>query len=351
MVFRVSIFYILLFLLSVNRTSGLLLSMEDEAGGKPGLFECDSFLEVEIIVDLDTLINDIDSNPRYFPAFFKYKETDGEWIILNVEIRTRGKFRKNPANCDFPPLKIDFKKDRKNTIFESYKDLKMVTHCQSEIEMYNQFVLQEYLIYKSYNLFTDLSFRVRLLSITYIDSKDPGRTIRKYGFFIENAEDVARRNNGYLLDLETVNTDRIDQDHLTLVAFFEYMIINTDWSMSIMHNVELISLNYFEPPYPVPFDFDWSGLINIPYEVPSISGMKIREPERIYKGTCRKKRDLRKAIELFHARKQSLFDLYMDFPYLDQEIKTQTLEELQIFYEILNDKYIFRIEFIEHCKD
>ena len=211
--------------------------------------------------------------------------------------------------------------------------------------------IQYIYIYKSYNLFTDLSFRVRLLSITYIDVEDPERTIEKYGFFLENAEDVAKRNNGYLLDLETVSTARIDQDHLTLVSFFEYMIINTDWSMSIMHNVELIAVDYFEPPYPVPFDFDWSGLINIPYEVPSISGMKIREPERIYKGVCRKKGELRKVINLFHARKLVLFDLYMDFPYLDQQIKTKTLEELQIFYEILNDKYIFRIEFIENCND
>ena len=342
--YGISIIFVLLLLTPVS-AAGFL---DDKPGG---LFECDTYLEVEIITDLDTLINDIGDNPSYHPALFKYKETDGTWTTLNVDLRTRGKFRKNPENCDFPPIKIDFKKDRANTIFEPYPDLKMVTHCQSSVPRYNQFVLQEYLIYKSYNLFTDLSFRVRLLLITYRDANDPDYTIEKYGFFIENAEDVAKRNNGYLLDLNTVNTERINQDQLTLVSFFEYMIINTDWSMSIMHNVELVALDYFEPPYPVPFDFDWSGLINIPYEVPSISGMKIREPERIYKGVCRKKKEYKKIIDLFHSRKQELFDLYMDFPYLDEQLKTQTLEELQIFYEILNDKYIFRVEFIEHCKD
>lgn len=351
MVFRIAILIVLLHLFPAAGASVYEASSDNREGGKLGLFECDTYLEVEIIVDMDTLINDIADDPKYFPAVFKYKENNREWITLNVNIRTRGKFRKDTVNCDFPPLKIDFKKDRMNTVFEPYKTLKMVTHCQSEIPDYNQYVLQEYLIYKSYNLFTNLSFRVRLLNITYIDDDNPEQTIEKYGFFLENAEDMAVRNNAYLLDLETVSTDRIDLDQLTLVSFFEYMIINTDWSMSIMHNVELIALDYFEPPYPVPFDFDWSGLINIPYEVPSISGKKIREPERIYKGVCRKKRELRKVVDLFHARKQLLFDLYMDFPYLDQDIKTQTLEELQIFYEILNDKYIFRIEFIEHCRD
>jgi len=343
MYFKIGILQVLLLLIPF--ISG---AMYDD---QPGLFDCDTYLEVEIITDLDTLISDVGPDPSYHPAIFKFKDTDGTWVTLNVEIRARGKFRKNPANCDFPPLKIDLKKDRKNTIFEPYKDLKIITHCQSGIPQHNQYVLQEYLIYKSYNLFTDLSFRVRLLNITYRDEKNPERIIEKYGFFLENPEDVAKRNNGYLLDLSTVKTSRVDQDQLTLVAFFEYMIINTDWSMSIMHNVELIAVDYFEPPYPVPFDFDWSGLINIPYEVPSISGMKIREPERIYKGVCRKKKEYRKVIDLFHARKQELFDLYMDFPYLDEDIKKQTLEELQIFYEILNDKYIFRIEFIEHCND
>ncbi len=351
MVFRFSILIFLLHLFQAAGAPVYAITHGTGETGKMGLFECETYLEVEIITDLDTLINDMGDDPQYFPAVFKYRETTGDWITLNVDIRTRGKFRKNSDNCDFPPLKIDFKKDRMNTIFEPYKDLKMVTHCQSEIPVYNQYVLQEYLIYKSYNLFTDLSFRVRLLSITYIDDENPERTIEKYGFFLENAEDVARRNNGYLLELETVNTDLIDQDQLTLVSFFEYMIINTDWSMSIMHNVELVAVNYFDPPFPVPFDFDWSGLINIPYEVPSSSGYRTREPERIYKGVCRKKRELRKVVDLFHARKQMLFDLYMDFPYLDQDIKTHTLEELQIFYEILNDKYIFRIEFIEHCRD
>jgi len=351
MVFRIAILIGLLYLFPATGASFYETSPNDGRDGELGLFECETYLEVEIIVDMDTLIDDVGSDPNFHPAVFKYKETNGEWITLNVDVRARGKFRKNPVNCDFPPLKIDFKKDRANTIFEPYKALKMVTHCQSEIPHYNQYVLQEYLIYKSYNLFTDLSFRVRLLSITYRDEQDPERAIEKFGFFLENAEDVAERNNGYLLDLATVRIDRIDQDHLTLVSFFEYMIINTDWSMSIMHNVELVATDYFDPPYPVPFDFDWSGLINIPYEVPSISGMKIREPERIYKGICRKKRELRKVIDLYHARKQSLFDLYVDFPYLDQDIKIQTLEELQIFYEILNDKYIFRIEFTEHCND
>jgi len=316
------------------------------------LFNCDDYLELEIVTDLDTLIADIGDNPSYHPAELSYKDIHGDWHHLNVEIRTRGKFRNQPNNCDFPPLRIKFpKEERENTIFEDHKFLKMVTHCQTALPEYEQYVLQEYLIYKSYNLLSGLSLRVQLLKIKYIDTEDPEKNFEKFAFFLENPDDMAERNNGNLLNLETVSPDAVNQDHYTMVAFFEYMIVNTDWSLPIMHNIELVSLDYFEAPYPVPYDFDWSGLINIPYEVPTISGMQKRIPERVFKGKCRKKKEYKKTIRLYHSKKQDLFDLYIDFPYLDYDIKTKTLETIQVFYEILNDKYIFRVEFIEKCRD
>ena len=49
-------------------------------------------------------------------------------------------------------------------------------------------------MYKLYNVLTDLSYRVRLCRITYRDYGGRASTSVHYGFFLENTEAMARRN-------------------------------------------------------------------------------------------------------------------------------------------------------------
>jgi hypothetical protein len=324
---------------------------QDTSTIKSGLFDKDNYLEIRIVTDLDTLLGDKSDNPSYHLSRLSYKNSDSMWISMDAEIRVRGNFRKQSENCDFPPLKIRIdKQNRTNTIFENTRELKIVTHCQSDIPEYEQFVIQEYLIYRLYSLLSEISYKTRLVKVTYIDKYDPGITLEKFAFFLEDPDLMEERLNGHFLTLQTVNPENIDRDHYVIVSFFEYMIINTDWSLPIVHNVDLFSTDYFKPPIPVPYDFDWSGMINIPYKVPTVAGMQVRVPERIYKGPCLKKKDEKKIKQLFQEKKIDLFNIYIDCPYLDAEHKTEALENLQIFYQILDDKYIFESTFIDQCK-
>jgi len=326
------------------------VTSQDSLKHRTELFYGTDYLELIIITNIDSLLHDIGDDPSYHDARISYKNEDSLWIELNAEVRVRGNFRKQPANCDFPPLRLKFEKEeRENTIFENTKNIKMVTHCQTNIPDYEQYVMQEYLIYKLYNILSDFSYKVRLLKVTYLDTQDSDYKIEKYAFFIEDDEDMADRLNGNILEIESVDPKNIDQEYYLLISFFEYLIINTDWSVPIVHNVTLLSIDYFKPPLPVPFDFDWSGFINIPYEIPTTSGLKTRIPERIYKGPCVKTRDLKKIAKLFKSKKQEIFDLYYDFLYLDTEYKAETLQNIQIFYEILDDRYIFHSVFKEQC--
>lgn len=319
---------------------------------EPGIFDGDDYLEMMITTDIDTLLKDIGDNPSYHDALIHYKNKDGVWEEVIAEIRVRGNFRKQSVNCDFPPLRLKFeKKDRQNTIFENTKILKIVSHCQTNIPEYEQYLLQEYLIYRLYNILSEYSYKVRLVKITYLNENDSTYKLEKYAFLLEDEEEMEERYNGHLLNLESVDPDKVDIDYYLLVAFFEYLIINTDWSLTILHNVDLLSIDYFKPPVLVPYDFDWSGFINIPYAVPTVSGLKTRVPERIYKGPCVKARDLKKTTRLFQLKKQEIFDLYYDFPYLETEYKAKTFENIQIFYEILENKYIFHSVFIERCSN
>lgn len=324
---------------------------QDTSSIKSGLFDDDNYLELRIITDIDTLLRDKSENPPYHLSRLSYKNSDSTWISLDADIRVRGNFRKQSVNCDFPPLKIRIDKtNRTNTIFENARELKMVTHCQSDLPEYEQFVIQEYLIYRMYSILSDISYKTRLLKVTYTDENDPGLTFEKFAFFLEDPNVMEERLNGQILNLQTVDPKDVDWDKYLIISFFEYLIINTDWSLPILHNIDLFSMDYFKPPVPVPFDFDWSGLINIPYKVPTTAGMQVRVPERIYKGPCLKKKDIKKIKQLFQRKRTELFNIFIDCPYLDEGIKTETFKNLQIFYQILDDKYIFDSTFVDQCK-
>jgi hypothetical protein len=328
-----------------------ILCQQDTSEIKSGLFDSDDCLELRITMDFDSVLNDTSDNPSYHLARISYKNADSIWTSLDAQVRIRGHYRKQSVNCDFPPLKLRFdKKSRTNTIFENARELKMVTHCQSTLPEFDQYIIQEYLIYRLYDVLSDVSYKTRLLKVTYIDKNDPGRTLNKSSFFIEDTDLMEERLRGHILAVQTVIPENVDWDHYVIISFFQYMIINTDWSLPIMHNIDLISVDYFKPPIPIPFDFDWSGLINIPYKVPTVAGMQTRIPERVYKGPCLNNKEVKKIKKFFQDRELDLVNVYIDCSYLDDEIKIETLHKLQLFFQILENKYIFNSVFIEKCK-
>ncbi len=316
------------------------------------IFVSDSVLELVLYVDLDSLLSDVGKDPSYHSAILVYNDPrDHSLAEMDISIRTRGKFRKKPKNCDFPPLKIKFSKhDRQGSIFEDYKNLKLVTHCQSEPDEFEQYLLQEYLIYRAYNIFTDFSFRVRLARITYADLPSGLDSMTRFAFLLENPGDMAKRNHGELLELETVSSDKLDRRQLTLMSVFNYMIHNTDFSIPIVHNIELVSLDHFKPPLPVPYDFDWSGIINVPYDSP-YAASKTRYTDRHYKGPCIKRKEFELVFSEMLSKRDRLYRLYNDFPYIDQDLKSRSIQELNMFFIIIGSRELIRQEFLKNCHD
>jgi len=118
------------------------------------------------------------------------------------------------------------------------------------------------------NAVTDSSFRVRLAHMTYIDSARHD-TVMRYGFLIESDTALAKRIAADQIHSNNVYAPMTDPRYMTLVAVFEYLIGNTDWSVWKRHNIAI-----FQPvaePRPllaVPYDFDFSGAVNAPYASP-----------------------------------------------------------------------------------
>src|SRR5438067_7680635 len=205
------------------------------------LFASDEVLPITIAADFRLVNKDRDPNStQRFPGELRTTRPDGRIDVLHVKLGTRGHFRLMPRNCDFVPLRVEFVKDEvKGTVFDGQSWLKLGTHCQNSGD-YEQYTLKEYLTYKMFNLLTQKSFRVRLVKGTYVDEKSGKTVATRYGLFLEHDNDVARRMEGRIIGIPRVVFADLDQDMLTLMMVFEYMIGNTDFSIFANHNVRLV---------------------------------------------------------------------------------------------------------------
>ncbi|MFN1835129.1 hypothetical protein AB2B38_007705 [Balneola sp. MJW-20] len=316
------------------------------------LFYEDEPLELWLEMDLRKVLNDRGDDPDYHPLTVRLTDPFSGPLVLDARVKVRGNFRKQRDNCPFPPLRLNFKKDQlEGTVFDGQDKLKLVTHCRTNRAFYEQFLLQEYLVYKMYNQLTEKSFRVRLLKITYEDSRGRSEPFSRYGFLIEDEDLLAERLGGRILEVNNVHPDRTDKELSSLLPLFQFMIGNTDWSIPGLHNIKLVIPEEGGTPTPIPYDFDMSGIVNTPYaEPPAI--LNIRSvTERVYRGFCQSPEEYQKAFAEFNGLKESIYKLYKDHsPPLEEDELRQSISYLDEFFEIINDERKSNREVIEACR-
>jgi hypothetical protein len=307
------------------------------------IFKGETVLNLNLYANFDSIIEDasvLRSVSR--PARLQANSLTGSSVSFPVYIETRGNFRMKPENCNFPPLKLIFlKKNDGRSIFIKNNSAKLVSQCQLFQNNYEAYLLQEYLIYKIYSYLSEYSFRVRLLKIAYINDGFLFDTLTRYSFALEPPKEMAKRYKAKRVNSNNVAMDKIDFWQYKLVCFFEYMIMNNDWSIAICHNIELIQTDPENPPVPVPFDFDWSGIIKVPYSVPSASGMKIIQPERSFKGDFKSRRQVKDMIRYYNSKRGEIYAMVSGFKELDGSYRISLLKTLDDYYDILNAYFTF----------
>src|SRR5436190_9005990 len=207
------------------------------------LFQSAEPLAVTLAADFKAVNRDRDLvSAKVFPAVLTVKGENGAVPIvpLQVNLRTRGNIRRQTGMCASVPLSIEFvKPDVKRTVFDGQNKLKLVVNC-NEGHRFDQLVLLEYLAYRLHNVMTPHAFRVRLALATYVDSKS-GRTLSTHNaVFIEDDDDVAARMDGRAVETPGLLFKDFDQESLTMMTVFQYMIGNPDYSISGQHNVRLV---------------------------------------------------------------------------------------------------------------
>lgn len=314
------------------------------------LFLIDSVLKVNIHYHARKVLSDRNNEKTYHDALLELVSSTGQNSTFKTGIRTRGIFRLKNTNCYFPPLTLKFSKNEiKNTVFKGYPKLKLVLPCRKS-DPYEQYILLEYLAYKIYNLLTEYSFRVRLLKIKLIDLDGKEPVHEKFGFIIEPVEKLAKRTNSKEIEVKNLHPDLTDSLLINRLSIFQYMIGNTDWSVKALHNIKLLSRDSLRSPVAVPYDFDFSGLVDAPYAAPAehlkISSVKMR----YFNGYCREIEDIMVNVNLFKDKKQAIYDLIYSLEGLEKRYIDESIKYFDQFYITLDDTKRIRREFIENCR-
>lgn len=343
---------VLVFILLLK--SFFLLNAQDIRPGDgeqpKALFQSEEPLYLTLTMDIKSVLSNREAEESH-PAELSYTNTTGNKIIMPIKISVRGNFRKDRNNCDFPPLRLNFSEHAViNTIFNGQDKIKLVTHCQSRLDLYEQNVLKEYLAYKLYNLFAKESYSVRLVHMTYADVKGKLDTLNKMAFFIEPTKQMADRNGCERLEVNNIHQTRTNQHKTTVMAIFQYMIGNTDWSVWVQHNIILLKQDTSNVPIVVPYDFDWSGLVNAPYAVPAEILPIETVRTRLYRGFCKPDAELQQALDEFRQRKDEIYKTCNNVPFLSAKELKKVLKYMDDFFKTIENPKKVTLEFHNKCR-
>jgi hypothetical protein len=322
------------------------------------LFSDSAPLNLTISAPMSTLIGRAAHNTDPYPGT---ATVEGASQPLPVQVSARGITRRNPDVCSFPPIKLDFQtRAVAGTILEGQHKLKLVDPCQRG-HSYEQMVVLEYLAYRLLNVVSPLSYRVRAVNVTFIDTDHRRDNDTHFGYLIEDEHEVAHRNHLHALDVGTgvVNASALDGAAASRFALFEYMISNLDWDMvagpqgaSCCHNAKLLGAtgDARSNLTPIPSDYDYSGLVNAPYAVPP-AGIHVEDVrQRYFRGYCRYNDQLAGVISDFQAHKSDLFAVIDNEPALDAGNKRSAHAYLQDFFNILDDPNAVQHNLTGHCR-
>lgn len=312
------------------------------------LFGPDEPLEFTLTADFKAAFKSRDTlKVKTTKATLSVKDSSGNLVTIPMEISPRGHFRLRADVCNFPPIRLIFPKTGlKGTPFAGQEALKLGTHCRQNDKEYAEYPVREFATYEILNMITDASFKARLATVTYVQTGE-NEPITKTGLLIEDESDMSRRNNGRIQTVRGGTFADMDPQQTAMISVFAYFIGNTDWSVWSLHNVRLVATS--DGRYvPVPYDFDWSGVVWARYAKPAPQLGTKTVQERLYRGPCFTPADLAPVFAKFQENRAAIRDLYTKLP-LDDGYRRKANDYYDDFYRIIGDQRQIRREFIESC--
>jgi ATP:ADP antiporter, AAA family len=307
------------------------------------LFDADEPLAIALALDERALCGDCAPTR----VVLSYTDETGTAHAVAASARVRGVWRATDGHCRVPPLFIAF--DDAGTTdpqFLGEKLLPLTTHCRDSA-VYEQYVLKEYLAYRIYNLVASVSLRVRLVRVAYEFGGDRPRLVERYAFFTENFASLASRYGASVSDAEP-SLERLDAAALATLELFEYLIGNTDWSVLRRHNVVMLDTD--GALVAVPYDFDFSGLVNALYATPPPQLGINSVTRRVFRGFCRDGEDWAALVASFETRREAIDSLISNVPGLTQKSREDVRRYVASFFAIASSPVKRGTQIVAACR-
>ncbi len=144
---------------------------------------------------------------------------------------------------------------------------------------------------------------------------------------------------------------------LSLVTLFQNKVGNLDYSVlkgegeeDCCHNAKMLGAEG-QRHTPVPYDFDFSGIIGARYAVPpdGIAVQNVRT--RLYRGFCKPdKVSLDDARATIQSHKEALYALLESDPLLSDRARKKSLKYLDTYYKISETDKTFERSVTKKCR-
>ena len=315
---------------------GLLMSAADYTPTtKPGGTQ--SFFDRLITPDITrfTLTFDLEALPAmkrtedYFPATFSH--AGDNW---DAQVKVRGRYRRRV--CEFPPLKLKLSKDMLEAAgLQRHNKFKLVTHCSDDFDN-NDNVLREQLAYDMYHLLTGEGFRTQLVQVTYRNART-GEETERFGILIEDTDEMAQANGGEECeDCINLNQDQYVPGNLEQVTLFQYLIGNADYGLLMPRNIKHVRLSGGGYKA-VPYDFDFSGLVDAEYAVANPDYGQASVKDRVWIWEFDQAPQMAATVARFKAKESELLQLIANYPHLSTRGKRQITKYVGDFYRNLDN--------------
>jgi hypothetical protein len=272
-----------------------------------------------------------------------------KWSAIEVDLRARGNFRR--STCYFPPVKMKIKKAQyKGTIFDGNKTMKLVMPCKLE-KASNDNVLQEFIAYKIYEKISPYHFKTRRVNIDFKEPKGK-KKIKEFqltGFLIEDDKRVAQRHEArpFSRYVHPMAMQHLSSVH---IAFFQFLLGNTDFSTAYQHNSKLMYMN--KQIIPLPYDFDMTGWVNPSYAtVNETLGIKSVQ-DRKYRGLKREQKYFDEVRKQFIDQKSDITNMVASFEtdFSDPKEYKNMFDFMELFYEVLEDDGKFKKSIVDEAR-
>lgn len=296
---------------------------------------------IKIETELKTLIRN-KHKEEYQPSTITFTLANGDEMICESKLRARGNIRKKV--CYNPPLKLNLKeKDLIKNGFDSLDILKLVLQCRNN-DNTDKYLFKERLAYDLYSLIDTLHMRTKCVIVEFYEDGELLESLD--AFLVETEDHYAQRTNTIVVEKGVLRSSVLSRGHFLKMSFFQYMIGNPDYAIPNKHNVEILQTS--DKRYlAIPYDFDYSGLVDTDYAIPHESISISSVTERIFLAKNVSLGEAQATAKFYKDIKDNVFSMITNATYLDEKDKKHASHYINGFYKVLNSDSQLEREF---CK-